>query len=85
MAIDVRKFKELKARVEELTADAAKAQGAFEQSMKELKETYGCNTLEEAFELHTQFQADAEEAEAEYEAALEKFETKWAEQLDGDD
>ncbi len=77
MPIDLRKFEKLKANVERLERDKAKAEGALEQTMAVLKKEFGVETLEEAEGMLKQLEEESKLALDEYEAALAEFEEEW--------
>jgi predicted nucleic acid-binding Zn-ribbon protein len=78
---DPKKYLDLKERVEKAQQRAAKAEGALGQVLKQLKEEFKCNSLEEAETLLKRMQKKEKEAQQELDKAMEEFETKWAEQI----
>lgn len=83
MAIDVKRYQHLKQEAEELQRQADRAHGALDGVMKQLKEEFDCDTLEEAEERQKELQKEAKKAEKTFNEALEDFEDKWGSVLDG--
>ncbi len=73
-------FKKLKREVEETKAAAERAQGAFDQIMKQLKEEYGCKTIREAEKLRDELGEKRDRAEAVFNKSLKAYEKKWKEE-----
>ena len=83
MSIDVEEYKRLKAKADALKADADKAEGALENQLKQLRDEFDCDDLDEAKELLASLKKRERIAETKYDKALAKFRGKWDE-LDGD-
>lgn len=81
MAVNIKEFTELKKTVEQLNEAAARARGAYEQSMVRLKAEFGCDTIEEAEELAEQKDKEADKAAKEFEEAITAFEEEWKDVL----
>ena len=80
MAISVEEYRRLKAKVEERKAAAARAEGAYDEAMKRLKEA-GYVSILAAEEGLEQLKVEEAEAEEAYETELEQFKTKWGDRL----
>ena len=48
MAVSAGEYDKLKARADKATADAAKAEGAMERALTQLKDDFDCDTVEDA-------------------------------------
>ena len=72
----------LKTKVEEAKTKQAKAKGALEQILKQIKKEFDCKTLKEAEALLKELKTKESKAKQKYEKALEEFQDKWQEQLD---
>ena len=79
--LNAREFARLKEKADRLKEAAAKAKGVYEQKMKELKEKYGCNTIEEAEQKLEQMEQELEELEEEFDEAYKEFMDKWGDKL----
>ena len=82
MAIDERKFRELKKKADGARAARDKATGQLEAAMERLQNEYGCTTIEEAEKKLAQLDRDAAKAEAGFEKTVTAFEEGWDERLD---
>ena len=58
-----------------------KAEGALQQVMKQLKEKFGCTTLEAAKKKLKLLKKQGQEAEVEFDKAVEEFEEEWNDKL----
>ena len=81
MPVTVEEFKRLKSKVEKKQAEAAKAEGAYEESLKRLSEL-GYDSVEEADEGLAKLEAELAEAEQDYEQELAAFKAEWGDELD---
>ena len=77
MATPLERYNALKAKVELLATNKAKAEGALSQQMARLKEEFGVDTIAEAREHATELNTEADEAAAAFEEALGDFEKEW--------
>lgn len=75
-------FEALKRRVAEVTSRRDKAAGALEQTLKKIKEKYGCKTLEAAEALLVEKEKTRQEAAEKYAAKKQKFEKAWKAKLE---
>ena len=75
----------LKTKVEEAKTKQAKAKGALEQILNQIKKEFDCKTLKEAETLLKELKAKETKAKQKYEKALGEFQDKWREQLDDED
>jgi hypothetical protein len=78
MAIDLKKYQQLKDKVDQHQRDADRAAGALEQLMVQLKDKFGCKTLNAAKAKATILEEEAEAAEGVYNRALAEFEKELA-------
>ena len=76
---DLKDLLALKERVESLRREADKAAGALEQSMRRLKEEFGCGSIKEAEKLLKELKAEEEESKDQFDREFEKFEKLWSE------
>lgn len=76
-------YSALARRVEELKRKRDRAAGAAEERKRQLKEEFGCKTLDEARTLLTKKQKQERKLNEEYLNAKEAFEKKWKDKLDG--
>lgn len=78
MAIDlVKKYTELKRKADDATQNAARAEGALNQIIKQLKSDFGCNSFKEAKEKLASLEKEKNDSYAAFEKALTEFEEKW--------
>ena len=75
----------LKTKVENAKTKQAKAKGALEQILKQIKKEFGCKNLKEAEALLKKLKEQETKAKQKYEKALTKFQDEWKEQLDEDE
>jgi len=75
--LKLKKYIELKKRVEQAQQEANKAEGALEQITKQLKKEFDCNTLEAAKKKLRVLEKQGQKAKTEFENAIEEFEEKW--------
>ena len=74
---ELKKYIDLKRRVDEAQQKADKAEGALEQVIEQLKEKFGCSTLKEAKKKLTLLRKQEQEMKIKFEKALEEFEEDW--------
>ena len=77
MSSTLKRYMELKKRVEQAQQEVSKAEGALEQIMKQLKKDFGCATLEIAKRKLELLEKQSQKAKTEFEDAVDKFEQKW--------
>ncbi len=70
-------FNKLKAQVDRLASEAAQAEGACKQLMRDLEREFGVKDLKAAEKLLAQLEKEAEAAEAKHCKALAAFTEKW--------
>ena len=78
----LKKYMELKKRVEQAQQKADKAEGALEQVMKQLKKDFDCPTLEAAKRKLRLLEKQKQETGTQFEEAVEEFEEKWSDESD---
>lgn len=66
-------FKKLKDDAREKRSQADKAEGVLSQLMSDLKEEYGCSTLQEGTTLLEKLEKELEKAEAEFKESYDKY------------
>ncbi len=74
---ELKKYLDLKRKVEQAQQKADKAEGAFEQIMKQLKEKFECATLKAAKLKLALLKKQEQKALTEFEDAVEEFEEEW--------
>ncbi len=72
---------ELKEKVNALQEKKQKAAGALEQTIKQLKEEFGCRTIEEAKKILAKLKKEEDEIEEELDDEIPAFEKKWEDVL----
>ena len=82
MAINVEQYKALKDKAARAKTEADRAEGALQAKMKQLKDEFGCDTLEEAETLLAEKNKALAQSEADYERELFAFQEKWGKLLD---
>lgn len=83
MPLDLARFNRLKESADDAKRETAQAEGALRQLMRQLKDEFDCDSLEEAEEKAAKAERDAAKAEKKYETALTEFEKKWGGKLEG--
>lgn len=76
-----KEYKKLQTAHTQAQRAADQAQGAHDAAMATLRETFEVSTIKEAEKLLKKLEAETEKADAEYDAALVKFEDEWDEYL----
>lgn len=84
MAVNVKRYQQLKADVDRLQRQRDQAEGALGVVMKSLEDGFGCKTLKEAERLAAKLKREADEAEREFDESLAAFEEKWGDVLEGE-
>ena len=77
----LKNLEELKARAEKMRQQADRAQGALEQTKKQLKEEFEVDSVEEAEKLLKKMETKERQAKEEFETAQTAFMEKWGEEL----
>lgn len=75
------KVADLKKQVEIAKQKAHKAEGALEQTLKQIQEDFHCSSLDEAEKKLKTIQEEYNTAQKEFNKELEAFEEKWADVL----
>ena len=78
------KYLKLKKRVDTARQEADRAEGAEKEVMKQIKNEFGCDTLVQSQKKQKQLKGQMESSKEEFEAAIEKFEEDWSEELEDD-
>ena len=78
---DLKRYNELKEKVEDIQKKADRAQGNLDQIMKQLKNDFDCDDLEEAKAILDKLEKELEETESEFDEAISEFEEKWGDKL----
>lgn len=79
--MDMARYQKMKKQVEQLRSEAERAAGREEQLMKQLKDQFGCTTIEEAQDKLKQLQTEAEKAKKVFDRKFDLFEAEWGEKL----
>jgi len=72
-----KRFSELKREVKDATREAERAQGALDETIKQLKDEFDCSSLKEAKALLGKLEKKANAAEDDFETALAEYEAEW--------
>lgn len=83
--IDLKRFERLKRAVDNAKSEADRAEGAFEQQIKKMKDDFDCDSLEKAEKKAEALDKKASKAEKLYEKALKEFEEEWPDILGGNE
>lgn len=75
--MELSKFLRLKEQVDAAKQKASKAEGALAQLTKQLKDTFGIETLQEAIEKEKALREELLSLEEEFSSKLKEFEKKW--------
>lgn len=75
--ISLTQYQALKTAADKARDDASKAEGAYQAGLKQLEERFDCKTPEQAKTKLAKLKADLDEAEATFNAQLEKYDAKW--------
>ena len=70
-------YRQLKRKVDEAKNQAAKAQGALDSLLTQLKEEFECSSLKEARAKLEGLEEARDEAQARYEKEFRDYERKW--------
>ena len=76
------KFLSLKKRVETAQQEADQAEGAEKEVMKQIKDEFGCNTLNDAKRMLKQKRKQESDSKSKFDDAFEKFEEDWPDESD---
>jgi hypothetical protein len=79
---NLNKYLRIKERVELSQQKIAKAEGALDEMMKQLKKEFGCKTLQEAKEKLKQSKKQKRILGKKFEKAIEKFEEDWPDEAE---
>jgi hypothetical protein len=82
MGSNAQRLAQLKGQVEALSDRVAHAQGALDNTMEQIRERFGCASLEDAQTLLGQLEGEEAEAQSRFERALHNFERKWGSVLE---
>jgi len=82
MTVDLRRYEQLKQKVDQYQREADRAAGALAQLLERLKEEFGCDSIEEAEKLARKLKKERDKTEKEFAEALEEFETEWGGELE---
>ena len=72
----------MKKQVEKLRAEADRAAGKVEQLMAQLKDQFGCDTIEDAQKKLKKLERDKIKAKKIFDTKLKLFESEWGERLE---
>jgi hypothetical protein len=74
---DIEEFAELKKKAQQMTRIADKAEAALLQVESDLKEQFGCDSIEEAEEKYETLKTKSKKQKKKYLKAKSDFETEW--------
>ena len=77
---ELKRYVDLKRKVEQAQQNADRADGALEQVTKRLKNEFGCPTLAAAKKKLKLLEKQEERALTEFENAVEEFEEEWSDE-----
>ncbi len=78
---DLKKLTKIKDQVTDLKRSADRAQGAFDRILKQLKDDYDCDSLEEAKDKLSKRRKELKVVEHDFDVAMRKFEKRWGDIL----
>jgi len=78
---DLKRYNELKERVEDAQKKSDRAQGNLDQIMKQLKNDFDCDDLDEAKDMLEKLEKELKKTEGEFDKAVLEFEKKWGDKL----
>jgi hypothetical protein len=73
----LKKFLEIKKKVEEDKRKDSQVEGALGEVMNQLKSEFGCSTLKEANQKLKKWRRQKAKIEDEFEEAVEQYELRW--------
>jgi len=79
--MDAKEFLRLKEKIARLQKERDRAEGALQRVMKEFREKYGIEDLQEAEDRLRKLQSKKEKASARFQKASREFEEKWGDRL----
>lgn len=82
MSFNLQDYLDLKEKVEQAKKEAQKADWELEKLMKELKDAYNCETVDQAEALQAKVQKQVKKAEQQYQAEMTSFLDKWEHRFD---
>lgn len=71
------KYLKLKEKVESARQEADQAEGAHKEVMKQIKDEFGCSTLNDAKRTLKQKRKQEADSKAKFDTAFEQFEEDW--------
>lgn len=75
------KYLNLKKRVESAQQEADQAEGAEKEVMKQIKNEFGCSTLNDAKRMLKQKRKQEADSKKKFDDAFEKFEEDWPDEI----
>lgn len=75
--MSIERLGKLRKKVDALQRDSDRAQGVLDQTLKQLREEFGCDSIEEGEKLLKKLEKKEASARAAFEEALAEFEEKW--------
>jgi len=76
------RYLSLKKKVESAQQEADQAEGAEKEVMKQIKDEFGCNTLNDAKRTLKQERKKEADSKAKFDTAFEQFEEDWSDESD---
>ena len=80
--INLKEYEKLKARVDSLARDKARAEGALKQLLTQMEEEFNCKTLKGAEKKLKQLEQEAAQATEDFHTRLKEIVEEWEDKLD---
>lgn len=74
-------YEELKRTRDDVQREIDRASGVRDNALKKLREDYKCDTLDKAKKLLAKYEAEEQEGERKYAAAVDAFVSEWGDRL----
>ena len=75
-------FEKLKRQISRLREERIKAEGAMTQLLKQMREQFGCSSVEEARGLLSKVEKEMKELEKRFQDEYRRFTEEWGEELE---
>jgi len=79
--MDLKRYTDLKSKVDELQKRASRATGAVDTIKGQLKKDHGCNSVQEGKTLLVKLEKELTKTEKELEEAMDEFDTQFGDKL----
>lgn len=80
--IDLDQYQKLKVQRDDAQKEMERSKGAYDTLMRQLKEEFGCDSIEAAETYLSELDSEATKLEGEYNEKLESFQTKWKDRIE---